>query len=70
MGGWYKWIDLDFVAKRTRCISSLIYYPFILIALVILTRSTVFANYTPNLKILVFQGTCLTIVFGCAVALC
>ena len=65
-----KWIDLDFVAKRTRCISSLIYYPFILIALVILTRSTVFANYTPNLKILVFQGTCLTIVFGCAVALC
>jgi hypothetical protein len=65
-----KWIDLDFVAKRTRCISSLIYYPFILIALVILTRSTVFANYSPNLKILLFQGACLTIVFGCALALC
>lgn len=65
-----KWIDLDFVAKRTRCISALIYYPFILIALVLVTRSTVFANYTPNLKILVFQGTCLTIVFGCAIALC
>ena len=65
-----KWIDLDFVAKRTRCISTLIYYPFILIALVIVTRSTVFANYTPNPKILVFQGTCLAIVFGCAIALC
>jgi hypothetical protein len=65
-----KWIDLDFVAKRTRCISSLIYYPFILIALVILTRSTVFANYNPNLKILLFQGICLIIVFGCALALC
>jgi hypothetical protein len=62
-----KWIDLDFVAKR---ISSLIYYPFILIALVILTRSTVFANYNPNLKILLFQGICLIIVFGCALALC
>lgn len=65
-----KWIDLDFVAKRTRCISTLIYYPFLLIALVIMTRSTVFANYTPNPKILVFQGTCLAIVFGCAIALC
>ena len=65
-----KWIDLDFVAKRTRCISTLIYYPFILIALVIVTRSTVFANYTPNPKIFVFQGTCLAIVFGCAIALC
>ncbi|WGJ16274.1 hypothetical protein QEV83_08555 [Methylocapsa sp. D3K7] len=65
-----KWIDLDFVAKRTRCIGTLIYYPFLLIALVIVTRSTVFANYTPNPKILVFQGTCLAIVFGCAIALC
>jgi hypothetical protein len=65
-----KWIDLDFVAKRTRCISTLIYYPFILIALLLVTRSTVFANFTPNLKIFAFQGTCLTIVFGCALALC
>jgi hypothetical protein len=64
-----EWIDLD-LAKRTRCISTLIYYPFILIALLLVSRSTVFANYTPNLKILVFQGTCLTIVFGCAIALC
>jgi hypothetical protein len=65
-----KSIDLDFVAKRTTCISTLIYYPFILIALLLVSRSTVFANYTPNLKILVFQGTSLTIVFGCAIALC
>ncbi len=63
-------IDLDFVAKRTSCISTLIYYPFILIALLLVSRSTVFANYTPNLTVLVFHGTCLTIVFGCAIALC
>jgi hypothetical protein len=63
-------IDLDFVAKRTRCISTLIYYPFILIALLLVSRSTVFANFTPNLTILAFFGTCLTIVFGCAIALC
>lgn len=63
-------IDLDFVAKRTRCITTLVYYPFILIALLIVSRSTVFANYTPNLAILVLQGISLTIVFGCAIALC
>src|SRR4029077_6284986 len=39
-------IDLEFVAKRTSRISTLIYYPFILIALLLVSRSTVFANYT------------------------
>jgi len=64
-----KWTDLDFVAKRTRCIDTLIYYPFILIALLLMTRSTVFADYSPNPKFIVFHGICLTIVFGCAIAL-
>ncbi len=63
-------IDLDFVAKRTRCISTLVYYPFFLIALLLVSRSTVFANYPPCLAILVLQGISLTIVFGCAIALC
>jgi hypothetical protein len=31
----HDWIDLDFVAKRTMCIGSLIYYPFVLIGLLI-----------------------------------
>ncbi|MGH6835038.1 MAG: hypothetical protein ACREC9_05700 [Methylocella sp.] len=65
-----EWIDLDFVAKRTRCISTLIYYPFILIALLIVSRSTVFANYPPSVPMFVVQGFSLTIVFGCALALC
>jgi hypothetical protein len=65
-----EWIDLDFVAKRTRCISTLVYYPFILIALLIVSRSTAIANFPPNLAIPVLQGISLTIVFGCAIALC
>ena len=64
------WIDLEFVAERTRCISTLVYYPFILIALLIVSRSTAIANYPPNLAIVVIQGISLTIVFGCAIALC
>ena len=49
----HDWIDLDFVAKRTRCIGSLIYFPFVLIALLIVSRSTVFANYAPSIAILI-----------------
>ena len=40
----HDWIGLDFVAKRTKCIGSLIYFPFVLIALLIVSRSTIFAN--------------------------
>jgi hypothetical protein len=62
----HDWIDLDFVAKRTHCIGSLIYYPFVLIALLIVSRSRVFADYPPSLTILTAQGISLSVVFGCA----
>ena len=58
------------MAKRTNCISSLIYFPFVLIALLIVSRSTAFANYAPSLTILISQGISLTIVFSCAILLC
>jgi hypothetical protein len=66
----HDWIDLDFAAKRTNCIGSLIYFPFALIALLIVTRSTVFANYGPSLTILLMQGLSLAVVFACAIMLC
>lgn len=62
----YEWIDLDFVAKRTRCISSLIYFPFVLLALLVLSRSTLFANYPPSIIIIASQAISLSIVFSCA----
>ena len=65
----HDWIDLEFVAKRTCCIGSLIYFPFVLIALLIVSRSTVFANYAPSLTILIWQRISLSIVFGCAIML-
>ena len=65
----HDWIDLDFVAKRTTCIGWLIYYPFVLIALLIVSRSTIFANYAPSLTILIAQGISLSIVFSCAIML-
>jgi hypothetical protein len=62
-------IDLDFVGKRTRCIGSLIYLPFILIALLIVSRSSIFANYAPSVTILVSQLISLSVVFACAIML-
>jgi hypothetical protein len=66
----HDWINLEFVAKRTRCVGSLIYYPFVLIALLIVSRSTVFANYAPSPAILIAQGISLCVVFSCAIMLC
>ena len=66
----HDWIDLDLVAKRTKCIGSLIYFPFVVIALLIVSRSTIFANYAPSLTILIAQGITLSIAFSCAIMLC
>ena len=61
-----EWIYLAFVEKRTTCIGNLIYYPFWVIAVLILSRSTVFANYAPSLAIIISQAISLMVVFGCA----
>ena len=54
-----EWIYLVFVEKRTTCIGSLVYYPFWVIALLILSRSTIFADYSPNLAILIARESVL-----------
>jgi hypothetical protein len=63
------WIDLEFIAKRTRCIGDLIYYPFIVIAIMIISRNPVFANFAVNLPILITLGLSISILLFCAFAL-
>ncbi len=60
------WIDLFFIGQRTRCINSLIWYPFAVTALMIVSRSSIFANFPPSAPIMITQGVSLAIVFGCA----
>jgi hypothetical protein len=62
-----EWISLDFVAKRTCCIGKLIYYPFVLLAIMILSRSTVFANFAPSMVIIFTHGISLLILLACAI---
>jgi len=65
----YDWADLVFLSKRTKLITTLIYYPFLIIALLVVSRSTLFANYGANIPDLVTMGVGVLIVSGCAVAL-
>jgi hypothetical protein len=57
------------LATIRSCIGSLIYFLFVLIALAIVSRSTIFANYAPSLTILISQAISLTLVFSCAIML-
>ena len=65
-----EWLDLDFLALRTKCISKLIYFPFAIFALLIISRSTAFADFTLSPPIIATQIVGFAIVFGCAMALC
>jgi len=62
-----EWLTLNFVAMRTSCIMRLIYYPFIMIALLIVSRSTVFDNFAASGTILIPQAVSLAVVAGCVV---
>jgi hypothetical protein len=65
-----EWLDLDFLALRTKCISKLIYFPFAIFALLIMSRSTAFADFALSPPIVATQIVGFVIVFGCAMALC
>jgi cbb3-type cytochrome oxidase subunit 3 len=63
------WIDLVFITKRTKCVTTLIYFPFIIVALVIISRSRLFANYAPSLPEILVMALALLIVAVSAIAL-
>ena len=63
------WIDLVFVSKRTKCITTLIYFPFLILALLVASRSRLFADYGLNIAEVFTVTLGVLIVLGCAVAL-
>ncbi|MCI0467599.1 MAG: hypothetical protein L0Y57_11435, partial [Beijerinckiaceae bacterium] len=65
----HNWIGLEFAARRTRCIGALIYYPFVLIALLIVSRSSVFASFPPDPSSLIALAIGLCVIFSCAIML-
>jgi hypothetical protein len=63
------WIDLIFVANRTKCITRMIYWPFIIIALMVFSRSPLLANFAPSIPDLVVTGLAVAIALACAIGL-
>jgi hypothetical protein len=61
--------DLRFIQSRTRRINQFIIYPFLVVALMIVSRSTLFANYPFDPPILIVIGLTLMVTFFCAIAL-
>ena len=63
------WIDLYFIGKRTQCINSLIWYPFGVIALMIVSRSSIFGNFPQVRRSSLRRRSASPIVISCAIAL-
>lgn len=63
------WIDLEFIALRTRCVTRLIYCPFVVLSLFLVSRSPVFDHwYMPSTGlVLALLGA--GVALACAVAL-
>jgi hypothetical protein len=58
------WIDVYFIALRTSCITKLIYYPFVIIALIIVCSSSVFGNFYLYVPRVIVTGLSIAIVIG------
>jgi hypothetical protein len=64
-----NWVDLQFIALRTRSVTHLIYYPFIVISLLLLSRSAVFDQWTMPVSTIVLSVGGAVVALGCALAL-
>ncbi|CAN7456081.1 hypothetical protein LJR290_002970 [Variovorax sp. LjRoot290] len=64
-----NWVDLQFIALRTRSVTHLIYYPFIVISLLLLSRSAVFDRWTMPVSTIVLSVGGAVVALGCALAL-
>jgi hypothetical protein len=64
-----QWIAMHFIARRTRVIVGLVYYPFIVLSLMVFARSPIFDNWTMPIALIIVLTGSLLIVVACAVVL-
>jgi hypothetical protein len=63
------WIDLEFIARRTRCVTRLIYCPFIVMSLFLVSRRPIFDHWHMPVIGIVLTVLGAAISLSCAVAL-
>ena len=64
-----NWIDLQFVALRTQVVGRLVYYPFLVLSLLLLSRSPMFDDWNMPMGAVFVAFNCGGAALGCAVAL-
>jgi len=63
------YISLEFIARRTRTVGALIYYPFIVLSLLVLARSAFFDDWFAPPSVIALAVLSFGIVLSCAFAL-
>jgi hypothetical protein len=64
-----NWIDLEFIAWRTQCVTRLIYFPFIVLSLFLVSRSAAFDDWYMPTTGIVLAVLGAGVALACAVAL-
>lgn len=62
------WLDLQFLAERTRCITKLVYFPFIALAILIFSRSPLFDNFSTPWSVVVPYAASLCVIIAAVIA--
>jgi len=63
------WIDLEFIARRSACVGTLIYYPAIVLSMMLLARSPFFDDWVTPPSLVAVASLSFAIVLACALAL-
>ena len=63
------WTDMQYLAKRTSSITYLIYFPFLALAVLILSRSEFLDSFSNSWALIIVQLTSIAVVVGSVIAL-
>jgi hypothetical protein len=63
------WIDMQYLTRRTHCITRLIYFPFLALALLIVSRSQLFDAFSTTWTLVIAQAISLAVIIGSVLAL-
>ncbi|MGR9107785.1 MAG: hypothetical protein ACU843_12710 [Gammaproteobacteria bacterium] len=63
------WLTIRFIAERSRTIGGFIYYPFMILFLMIIARSNTFDRYDFPVTLVILVGINFTLVTCCAIML-
>jgi hypothetical protein len=64
-----EWLDIEFIAAHTKTVGKLVYYPFIILALIIFARSKIFAYWDIPIGLAIIYLSAAALTLGSALYL-